>query len=203
MSIHSTFSESKPFSNTAVTTFIAALLAALMVGTRSHHFASSLHLPDASLAVFFLGGFYFGRMKIFVMLASLAALIDFAAIRFFGTSDFCISPAYAFLLPTYGSLWLGGLLFARANQNRLHDALTLAAVLLLASCVAFVISSGSFFLLSDKTDGISIFDYLLRAKTYFPAYVASAFLYVSCAAVLHAACAYWRTKMQIDAAKNA
>jgi hypothetical protein len=32
------------------------LLAALMLATRSHHFASPLHLPDASWAVFFLAG---------------------------------------------------------------------------------------------------------------------------------------------------
>ena len=36
---------------------IALGLAALMAATRSHHFASVTHLPDASWAVFFLAGF--------------------------------------------------------------------------------------------------------------------------------------------------
>ncbi len=35
---------------------IGLLLAALMTATRSHHFASTLHLPDASWAGFFLAG---------------------------------------------------------------------------------------------------------------------------------------------------
>ncbi|WP_052700170.1 hypothetical protein [Methylocucumis oryzae] len=33
------------------------LLIALMVVTRYHHFGDALHLPDASLAVFFLAGY--------------------------------------------------------------------------------------------------------------------------------------------------
>jgi hypothetical protein len=35
---------------------VGLLLAALIAATRSHHFASALHLPDASWAVFFLAG---------------------------------------------------------------------------------------------------------------------------------------------------
>ena len=31
-------------------------LAALMLATRFHHFGTALHLPDASMAIFFLGG---------------------------------------------------------------------------------------------------------------------------------------------------
>ncbi len=35
---------------------IGLSLALLMAATRSHHFATALHLPDASWAVFFLAG---------------------------------------------------------------------------------------------------------------------------------------------------
>ncbi|MBS1214128.1 MAG: uncharacterized protein H6R26_2745, partial [Proteobacteria bacterium] len=37
--------------------FIGLALFALMAATRSHHFASVTHLPDASWAVLFLAGF--------------------------------------------------------------------------------------------------------------------------------------------------
>jgi hypothetical protein len=38
------------------TVMITLMLAALMAATRSHHFATALHLPDVSWAVFFLAG---------------------------------------------------------------------------------------------------------------------------------------------------
>src|SRR5690554_3136356 len=40
-------------------------LAVLMAATRSHHFASVTHLPDASWAVFFLAGFYLRPLWVF------------------------------------------------------------------------------------------------------------------------------------------
>ena len=74
-------------------------LIALMVATRFHHFGDVLHLPDASLAVFFFAGFYPKKM-FFAFLLALAALIDYLAIEN-GTSGWCVTPAYVFLIPTY------------------------------------------------------------------------------------------------------
>jgi len=38
--------------------YLPIALIALMALTRFHHFGDVLHLPDASLAVFFFAGFY-------------------------------------------------------------------------------------------------------------------------------------------------
>jgi hypothetical protein len=43
----------------------ASALAALRAATRFHHFGSAMYLPDASLAVFFLGGLYLRRALAF------------------------------------------------------------------------------------------------------------------------------------------
>jgi hypothetical protein len=42
---------------------IAAALVLLMAATRYNHFGSAMALPDASYAVFFLGGLFLGRAR--------------------------------------------------------------------------------------------------------------------------------------------
>jgi len=87
---------------------IALGLAALMAATRFHHFGSPLHLPDASLAVFFLGGLALGNAALFAAFLAEAALVDWLAIAWGGVSGWCVTPAYAFLIPACASLWAAG-----------------------------------------------------------------------------------------------
>lgn len=75
--------------------FIAALLA--MTATRFHHTSDWLHLPDASMALFFLGGLALRRHRYFIGLLLMSVLIDWAAVTLAGVSDFCITAAYAAL----------------------------------------------------------------------------------------------------------
>ncbi|SOO18429.1 hypothetical protein XFF6992_230126 [Xanthomonas citri pv. fuscans] len=69
--------------------FIASML--LMTATRFHHVSDWLHLPDASMAVFFLGGLALRRHGYFVALLGVSVAIDWAAVRLAGVSDFCIT----------------------------------------------------------------------------------------------------------------
>ena len=66
--------------------YLPIALIALMVLTRFEHFGSALHLPDASLAVFFFAGLY-RKKALLLFLLALAALIDMAAIQN-GTSSY-------------------------------------------------------------------------------------------------------------------
>ena len=96
---------------------IFAALATLMLATRFDHFGSAVALPDASLAVFFLGGIFLtlsarASLAAFTALILEAGLIDYYATSVQGISDWCMTPAYWFLIPTYGSLWLIGRWFA-------------------------------------------------------------------------------------------
>ena len=74
---------------------------ALMIATRFHHFGTALHLPDASMALFFLGGLWPRRHLAFAAFMALAVLLDWVSVSYAGVSDFCVTPAYSFLLPAY------------------------------------------------------------------------------------------------------
>ncbi|MDD5271247.1 MAG: hypothetical protein PHU14_00880 [Methylovulum sp.] len=152
-------------------------LLALMAATRVHHFGSAWSLPDASLAVFFLAGLYVSNRTWLAGLLVAAGLLDYLAINQFNVSDWCMSPAYVFLIPTYAVMWLAGRFFrmsAAAGKSGLALFVGLAAV---AASVAFVISNGSFFLLSGRYADMSVVDYSVAVATYFPAYSGAALAY--------------------------
>ena len=63
-------------------------------------------------------------MAAFSALIIEAGLIDYYATSVQGISDWCMSPAYWFLIPTYGSLWLVGRWFAHAGTAMEGKGLT-------------------------------------------------------------------------------
>jgi len=156
--------------------YLPVALIALMTLTRFHHFGDVLHLPDASLAVFFFAGFY--RKKIlFGFLLALAALIDYVAIQG-GTSSYCVSAAYVFLIPTYGVMWIAGRYAATLNNSTPASLAKSFGLLSIAVIAAFMISNGSFYLFSGKFPDMAWGDYLQRVAKYFPLYAVSAVIYV-------------------------
>ena len=128
---------------------------ALVMGVTRFH-PSLLHhaLWDASWGVFFLAGFWLrgqGRWA-FPLLMAEAVLVDYLVISGQGIdfwSHYCVSPAYWFLLPAYGALWLGGSWLAKHPQGLNLRTLGLAAsTLLVAEGICYLISNGSFYWLS-------------------------------------------------------
>ena len=91
---------------------IGVVLTLLLITTRGHHFASINMLPSASLAVFFLAGLYLRPLWVPAALLALCAGLDYSAITMAGVSNFCVTPAYGFLLPAYGVMWFAGRWFA-------------------------------------------------------------------------------------------
>ena len=172
-----TFSFERP------TLISAAALAVVMGLTRFHHFGSGLNLPDASLAIFFLAGLLLS-WRWFPLFALLAAGIDYAAIGWGGVSDYCVTPAYAFLLPTYAVMTLGGLWARRGAALELADvpALTLAA--LLSTTLAFVISNGSFYFFSGYFGSLGLVEYAARTAHYFLPYLGWALFYIAASLLL-------------------
>jgi len=151
------------------------LLITLMVMTRFHHFGDVLHLPDASLAVFFFAGFY-RKKALLGFLLGLAALIDFIAIKN-GTSGWCVTPAYVFLIPTYATLWFAGRIAARFNTGKVSDLVKSLGLLMLSASMAFVISNASFYAFSGKFDALAMADYVAEIQQYFMPYVGSTLVY--------------------------
>ena len=168
------------------TALIALALALLMAATRSDHFAGQLHLPDASTAVFFLSGVYLRPMWIAAALLVEAAFIDYVAITFGGVSSFCISPAYGFLLPAYGALWLAGRWYAARHRLALSSLLPLAASVVIGGVVSELFSSGGFYFFSGRFEP-NFAEFGARIARYFPSSLATLAFYVAVAAIVHAA----------------
>lgn len=168
-------------------------LAALMLATRFHHFGSVNFLPDASMAVFFLAGFYLlnkplkeeasakrfspGGLAIFSLLLIEAGLIDYVAIQYGGVSDFCVTPAYLFLIPTYAVLLYAGKWSARFNLFTLSGSLKITGLLFGAVTLAFLISNGSFYFFSDSDQGMDLINYGVSVSGYFIPFAGYTLLY--------------------------
>ena len=158
----------------------ALLLAVLMLATRQNHFGL---LTDASWAVFFLGGFYVGTVTLFALFMAIAIAMDYVATQHLGVSSYCLSPAYPFLLPSYATLWIGGLWTARrwhAGQP-LRNAVQLALALWAATSVCFLISNGSFYWLSGRV-APTLAGWSVNLGDWYGAFLLVPFAYVSLAA---------------------
>ncbi len=167
---------------------ILVALIALMATTRSHHFDSLTHLPDASLAAFMLAGFYL-PWAAFPVLLLVAGFADYSAINYAGVSDWCVSSAYWFLIPTYAVMWYAGRFYAARHSQTWRSLSLFAATAFAATSVAFVISSGSFFLFSGRFADMTAVQYAGSVAKYYAPYLISAFLYLSIAAGVHIAAA--------------
>jgi hypothetical protein len=172
--------------NNAQTRTIAIFvtLAALMAATREYHFGTTLHLPDASLAVFLLAGFYLPRWAFPVLLIE-AGLVDYLALNYGGIDGWCFSPAYWFLIPTYFVLWFAGKFYATRYRFTLRSLLEFSAIAFAATGAAFLISNASFYLFADYFAKMTAAQYGSQVAQYFLPYLQSAFLYLTAAALLH------------------
>jgi len=157
--------------------YLPISLIALMILTRFEHFGGALHLPDASLAVFLCAGFYRKKALLGFLLA-LAALIDVAAIQN-GTSSYCISPAYVFLIPTYSVMFVAGYYCAKFKSLNLSSLSIQLSVVLVATSVAFGISNYSFYLLAGRFEDLSLSQYVARVAQFYSPYVGSVLLYAT------------------------
>ena len=170
----------------AIRTPVALLaLVGLMAATRFHHFGSATLLPDASVAVFLLGGFYVTRARWFALFLGEAALIDQLAVSWGGVSDWCITPAYAFLVPAYGAAWLAGAWAALGFAPDARGAARAIAGFTAGVAGWFAVSNAGFFLFSGYFGEMSAVEYGVRVARYLGAYAATAAAYVLLAAGLH------------------
>lgn len=160
----------------------ASLLVLLMLATRFHHFGTALHLPDASMAVLLLGGLYLRHHLAFIGFCALAVLIDWVSVSFAGVSDFCITPAYSFLLPAYAALWYGGRWYAGRLQPGIASMAGLLAVALASASLSFLISNGAFYWLGGRYQDPHFAEYVARIWQWGPLFVRTTMMYVGIAA---------------------
>jgi hypothetical protein len=166
---------------------VGLLLALVMAATRVQHAGALGHAPDASWALFFLAGFYLRPRWVFAALMAEAVLLDFAAVTWGGVSSFCITPAYALLVPAHGVLWLGGRWYAERYRPSWSTLLPFAAIALVATVLAEVLASSGFYLFSGRFAEVSLAGLGGRLVEYFPASLEAMALYLALAAIAHAA----------------
>jgi hypothetical protein len=169
---------------------IFAGLALLMLITRGSHFGSSFAMPDATLAIFLITGFLqprysFLSLLAFVFLLLEAGGIDYYAINVAGVSDYCISPAYWFLIPTYASMWFGGRWLATRQQNFRFTLVLFGGVSMFSASIAFLISNGSFYLFSGRFSNISVTEYFTRVAQYYLPYIGGSMMYLMLAVLAY------------------
>ncbi len=167
---------------------IGLMLALLMIITRGHHFASLHSLPGASWVIFFLAGVYLRPVGSLFIFFALSWWLDFAAYTWGGTSGFCLTPAYIFLLPAYSSLWLAGRWYANQHQMEWRTLIpfSLSIVAGLTFCELF--SSGGFYFFSGRFEETTLIEFGQRLIAYFPLYIESFLFYIGIVVAIHTAC---------------
>ncbi|BBD99164.1 hypothetical protein SAMIE_1026650 [Sphingobium amiense] len=157
-------------------------LVLVMLATRTHYVSNLVHLPDTSLASFFVLGFFVRRPWAFAGLFLLAVVIDFIMIGWLGRSSFCVTPAYWMLAPAYGTMWLAGR-FGAERLGPVASALPLLLLLLVAAAfLSQLFSSGGFYFLGDRFADPSLAGFLPRLARHFPLTLYSTLLWSAVAA---------------------
>ncbi len=159
---------------------IAALIAFFMLLTRGSHVLTAVSLPDASLALFLLGGLYLKRAWWFAAFFVLAAVIDFGAAALDPMQGFCLTNGYWGLIPAYGAMWLGGLWLASKADAFAIKPYVLTS--LITTVVAFVISTQPYYLFSGRFPNNGVQETLQYGWNYLPSYVGFTLMYMA---------AYW------------
>jgi len=175
---------------TAQRTFILFVLVLLMAATRVNHFAA---IPDASWAVFFLGGFHLRHWTrwAFPLLMVLAIVIDVLVIRASGIGywqHYCVSPGTALLVPAYFALWAGGALLRKDYAGADWTALAKASVLLVASvALCHLFAQGGFYWTSASVAAPTLAGWASNYADWFLPYLRTTAIYVGLGAALQLA----------------
>ena len=167
--------------------FILSLLVLLMAGTRINHFAP---VPDASWAVFFIGGFYLRSWTrwAFPLLMGLAVVVDWAVISNQGINfwqHYCVSAAYWMLIPAYFAMWAGGMLLRRYYTGATLKSLGLLAASLIGSvALCHLIAQGSFYWISASVAEPTFAGWAKNYSDWLLPYMQSAAMYIGAAALV-------------------
>lgn len=161
-------------------------LALAMLVTRSHSLSNLIHLPDTSLASFFVLGFFVRSPLAYAGLFLLGFAIDVTVIGWFGQSDFCFTPAYWMLVPAYGTMWLAGRFGAEKLGERASALPALAILLCVATLVSELFSSGGFYFLGGRFAEPTLAGFTPRLLHYFPPTLFATVLWSGAAAALFA-----------------
>jgi hypothetical protein len=149
------------FKNTRI--YLFTFLIFLMLLTRGGHLLTSISLPDASFALFLIGGILLKKPKWFISLFILSVVIDLATLFINSAYQIPINFGYLGLLPSYGIMWFFGLRIADTKSF-----LRFSAFGVIATLITFVISTQTYNLLSGTFPDITIKESIQTGWEYLP-----------------------------------
>ena len=155
---------------------IAAAITFLMLLTRGSHVLTSVALPDASLALLLIGGLYLRKAAWFAFFVALATAIDFGAAAIDSIQAFCLTAAYWGMLPTYAVMWLAGVWLSQ--QSNRFNVLKFATAGMLATLLAFLISTQTYYLFSGRFANSGMLETLQYGWAYLPSYLGFTAMYL-------------------------
>ena len=135
----------------------------IMVLTRGSHLLTSISLPDASFALFLIGGILLKKTKWFISLFAFSFAIDLVSLSINSAYQIPINTGYLGLLPSYGVMWFIGLRIA--NTKSFIKFTVLGA---LATLIAFLISTQTYNLFSGTFPDITIKESIQTGWEYLP-----------------------------------
>lgn len=151
-------------------------LAIVMFLTRGSHISTLYALPDASLALFLIGGIYLRQVRFFIALFLVGLFIDFGAAALDPKLGFCLTKGYWGLIPTYAVLWFCG---CYLNQReRLQKLSVFIPIVSIAIVLAFIISTQTYYLFSERFGNPNLLNSIFHGWEYFPQYFMASFCYI-------------------------
>ena len=139
------------------------LIIFFMLLTRGSHFLTSISLPDASFAIFLIGGILLKKPRWFFSLVLLSVLIDLVTISMNSTYQIPINLGYLGLLTSYGIMWFFGLHIANTKSFS-----RFAIFGSLATLSAFLISTQAYNLFSGTFPEITMKESIQTGWEYLP-----------------------------------
>lgn len=161
-----------------------ALLCLSLIAPRLLRVVAGIHVPDPTLAVFFLAGLSGARGRWLALGLLAVAGLDLTRISL-GSGLDCITPGYPLRYAGFVSLWAAG----RWSIDR--GLAPAAGGLLAATSLAFLLTSGVFYLLSDTAGEPTLAGALAYAAQRLPERVATTLGYTL--ALLQVARWLWRS----------
>jgi len=143
--------------------FSISVILFVMALTRGSHLLTAISLPDASFALFLVGGMLLKKPKWFISLLTFSFVIDLVTISMNNTYQIPINVGYLGLLASYGIMWFSGSRIANTKSF-----LEFAAFGVISTLITFVISTQTYNLLSGTFPDITIKESIQTGWEYLP-----------------------------------
>lgn len=150
-------------SETKIKFFYLSVVFFLMYLTRGSHITTIHLLPDASFALFLIGGILLKNPKWFISLLVYSVVIDLVTLSMNSLYQIPINLGYLGLLFSYGIMWFFGLLIAKTKSFS-----RCAVFAVIATLITFVISTQTYNLLSGTFPNITIKESMQIGWEYLP-----------------------------------